>query len=165
MRLNVSAWSIRRPVPSIILFLILSALGIMAFRGLPVERFPNIDFPLISVTVTQAGASPSELETQVSRRVEDAEPVLFLHVAGQALRHGISEPQSKVPVPDAGGEGDVGSRREAHAGHGDSLQPRRRAEPSAHGRERVLRAVVRVVGRHRHQLKEPAEIAASVPDD
>ena len=72
MRLNVSAWSIRRPVPSIILFLILTALGIMAFRGLPVERFPNIDFPLISVAVTQAGASPSELETQVSRRVEDA---------------------------------------------------------------------------------------------
>ena len=72
MRLNVSAWSIRRPVPSIILFLILTALGVMAFRGLPVERFPNIDFPLISVTVTQAGASPSELETQVSRRVEDA---------------------------------------------------------------------------------------------
>ncbi len=72
MRLNVSAWSIRRPVPSIILFLILTALGVMAFRGLPVERFPNIDFPLISVTVRQAGASPSELETQVSRRVEDA---------------------------------------------------------------------------------------------
>jgi hydrophobe/amphiphile efflux-1 (HAE1) family protein len=72
MRLNISAWSIRRPVPSIILFVILTALGVMAFRGLPVERFPNIDFPLISVTVTQAGASPSELETQVSRRVEDA---------------------------------------------------------------------------------------------
>ena len=58
MRLNVSAWSIRRPVPSIVLFLILTALGVMAFRGLPVERFPNIDFPLISVTVTQAGRLP-----------------------------------------------------------------------------------------------------------
>ncbi len=72
MRFNVSAWSIRQPIPSIVLFLILMAMGSIAFRNLPVERFPNIDIPLVSVTVTQAGASPSELETQVTRRIEDA---------------------------------------------------------------------------------------------
>jgi hydrophobe/amphiphile efflux-1 (HAE1) family protein len=72
MRMNISAWSIRRPIPAIILFMILSILGTMAFRALPVERFPNIDVPVITVTITQAGASPSELETQVTRRVEDA---------------------------------------------------------------------------------------------
>jgi multidrug efflux pump subunit AcrB len=72
MRMNVSAWAIRQPIPSLVLFLILMVLGLMAFRSLPVERFPNIDIPLVSVTITQSGASPSELETQVARKVEDA---------------------------------------------------------------------------------------------
>ena len=72
MRMNVSAWAIRQPIPSLVLFLILMFLGLMAFRSLPVERFPNIDIPLVSVTITQSGASPSELETQVARKVEDA---------------------------------------------------------------------------------------------
>jgi hydrophobe/amphiphile efflux-1 (HAE1) family protein len=71
-RLNISAWAIRQPVPSLVLFIVLLILGVMSFRTLPVERFPNIDFPLISITVTQAGASPSELEKQVTQRVEDA---------------------------------------------------------------------------------------------
>jgi hydrophobe/amphiphile efflux-1 (HAE1) family protein len=72
MRMNISAWAIRQPIPSLVLFLILMILGLMAFRSLPVERFPNIDIPLVSVTITQSGASPSELETQVARKVEDA---------------------------------------------------------------------------------------------
>jgi hydrophobe/amphiphile efflux-1 (HAE1) family protein len=71
-RLNISAWAIRQPVPSLVLFIVLLLLGILSFRTLPVERFPNIDFPLVSITVTQAGASPSELEKQVTQRVEDA---------------------------------------------------------------------------------------------
>jgi hydrophobe/amphiphile efflux-1 (HAE1) family protein len=71
-RLNISAWAIRQPVPSLVLFIVLLILGVMSFRTLPVERFPNIDFPLLSITVTQAGASPSELEKQVTQRVEDA---------------------------------------------------------------------------------------------
>ena len=72
MNFNISAWSIRRPVPSIVLFGVLLFLGIMSFRALPVTRFPNIDIPLISVTVTQSGAAPSELESQISKQVEDA---------------------------------------------------------------------------------------------
>ncbi len=72
MRMNISAWAIRQPIPSLVLFIILMILGLMAFRSLPVERFPNIDIPLVSVTITQSGASPSELETQVARKVEDA---------------------------------------------------------------------------------------------
>jgi multidrug efflux pump subunit AcrB len=71
-RLNISAWAIRQPVPSLVLFIVLLILGVLSFRTLPVERFPNIDFPLVSITVTQAGASPSELEKQVTQRVEDA---------------------------------------------------------------------------------------------
>jgi len=72
MRLNISAWSIRRPVPSIVLFAVLTLLGIMSFVSLPVTRFPNIDVPVVSITVTQSGAAPAELESQITREVEDA---------------------------------------------------------------------------------------------
>ena len=72
MNLNVSAWSIRKPVPSLVLFLVLMVLGVFSFRQLPVTRFPNIDIPIVQIRVTQAGAAPSELETQVTKRVEDA---------------------------------------------------------------------------------------------
>ncbi len=72
MNINFSAWSIRKPVPSILLFVVLCALGLLSFSKLPVTRFPNIDVPIVSVTVTQSGAAPAELESQVSKRVEDA---------------------------------------------------------------------------------------------
>ncbi len=72
MQLNVSAWSIRRPIPSIVLFLVLCVLGWVSFSNLPITRFPNIDLPLISVSVTQSGAAPAELETQVTKKVENA---------------------------------------------------------------------------------------------
>jgi hydrophobe/amphiphile efflux-1 (HAE1) family protein len=72
MAFNVSAYSIRQPVPSIVLFVVLCFLGWMSYLNLPVTRFPNIDVPLIQVTVVQAGAAPSELETQVAKKVEDA---------------------------------------------------------------------------------------------
>ncbi len=71
-RLNISAWAIRTPIPSVILFIVLVLLGAASFRVLPIERFPNIDFPLVAVSITQAGASPSELETQVTKHVENA---------------------------------------------------------------------------------------------
>ncbi|OCC04897.1 ABC transporter permease [Labrys sp. WJW] len=72
MSFNVSAWSIRNPVPSIVLFVVLMALGWVSFQNLPITKFPNIDIPVITVTVTQVGAAPSELETQVTRKIEDA---------------------------------------------------------------------------------------------
>jgi hydrophobic/amphiphilic exporter-1 (mainly G- bacteria), HAE1 family len=72
MAVNFSAYSIRRPIPSILLFIVLCMMGLVSFMQLPVTKFPNIDVPVISVTVTQSGAAPSELETQVAKRVEDA---------------------------------------------------------------------------------------------
>ncbi|HYF56157.1 MAG TPA: efflux RND transporter permease subunit, partial [Salinarimonas sp.] len=72
MAMNVSAWAIRKPIPSIVLFIVLMILGVFSFRQLPITRFPNIDIPIISVTVTQVGAAPSELQNQVTKRVEDA---------------------------------------------------------------------------------------------
>jgi hydrophobe/amphiphile efflux-1 (HAE1) family protein len=47
-------------------------LGIISFMKLPVTRFPNIDVPLVAVIVTQSGAAPAELESQITKRVEDA---------------------------------------------------------------------------------------------
>ncbi|MCV4607225.1 efflux RND transporter permease subunit, partial [Escherichia coli] len=67
MRINISAWSIRRPVPSIVLFAVLTLLGVISFMTMPVTRFPNIDIPLVSVTVIQSGAAPAEMETQITK--------------------------------------------------------------------------------------------------
>jgi len=72
MQTNVSAWSIRQPVPSLVLFMVLMVLGYVSFMHLPVTRFPNIDVPIVQVRVYQSGAAPSELETQVTKKIEDA---------------------------------------------------------------------------------------------
>src|ERR1700761_8831080 len=69
---NISAWSIKNPVPTTVLFLIMTIMGLVAFFGLGIDENPNIDLPMVSVTVTESGAAPSELETQVTRKVEDA---------------------------------------------------------------------------------------------
>ena len=72
MAFNISGASIRHPIPSIVLFCVLMVLGLFGFMSIPVTRAPNIDLPLVLVTVTQSGAAPSELETQVTKKIEDA---------------------------------------------------------------------------------------------
>jgi len=72
MRLNVSAWSIRQPMPATVTFIVLVILGIFSFRSLPITKFPNIDIPIVQITITQSGAAPAELESQVTKKVEDA---------------------------------------------------------------------------------------------
>ena len=52
---NISAWAIRKPLPSVVLFLVLMILGLVSFRSLPITRFPNIDIPIVSVTITDLG--------------------------------------------------------------------------------------------------------------
>lgn len=70
--MNFSAWSIRNPIAPLLAFALLLFVGIQAFYKLPITRFPNIDVPVVSITVTQSGASPAELEMQVTKEVEDA---------------------------------------------------------------------------------------------
>ncbi|MFT6535980.1 MAG: hydrophobe/amphiphile efflux-1 (HAE1) family protein [Loktanella salsilacus] len=70
--MNMSTWAIRNPVPSIAAFLVLVIVGLFAFRSLPVTQFPNIDVPIINVSVGQAGAAPSELISQVTKPIEDS---------------------------------------------------------------------------------------------
>jgi multidrug efflux pump subunit AcrB len=69
---NISAWSIRNPVPSLVLFAALTLAGVVAFLRMDVNDNPDVDFPLVTVTVAQPGAAPTELETQVTQRVEAA---------------------------------------------------------------------------------------------
>ncbi|WP_181704008.1 efflux RND transporter permease subunit [Chthonobacter albigriseus] len=84
MNWNFSAWAIRNPVPPVLLFVVLCLFGWVSFMNLPITRFPNIDVPVIAVTITDSGSAPSELETQVTKPVEDA-------VAGIAgVKHVIS---------------------------------------------------------------------------
>ena len=70
--MNLSGWSIRRPIPVIVLFLVLTLGGLVSFGQLGIDENPNIEFPAITVTVTQTGAGPEELENQVTRKIEDA---------------------------------------------------------------------------------------------
>jgi HAE1 family hydrophobic/amphiphilic exporter-1 len=69
---NISAWAIRNPVATAVLFLLLTVAGLVAYPMLRINNMPDIDLPVVVVTVMQPGAAPSELETQVTRRVEDA---------------------------------------------------------------------------------------------
>ncbi len=72
MSTNISAWSIRNPVPIIVLFLVLTLAGLVAFPMLGIDENPNIDVPSVTVKVTQSGADPTELESQVTKKIEDA---------------------------------------------------------------------------------------------
>ncbi|PWK70630.1 efflux RND transporter permease subunit [Aminobacter sp. AP02] len=69
---NVSAWAIRKPIPTIVLFLVLSLVGWASFLRLPVNANPSLSFPIVTVTVSQASAAPAEMENQVTRRIEGA---------------------------------------------------------------------------------------------
>jgi HAE1 family hydrophobic/amphiphilic exporter-1 len=71
-RFAISSWAIRNPVPVAVLFIGLVLAGVIAYLGLPVKQYPNIQFPVVAVTITQNGAAPGGMETQVTRPVEDA---------------------------------------------------------------------------------------------
>ncbi|MEO1800356.1 MAG: efflux RND transporter permease subunit [Cyanobacteria bacterium J06629_2] len=72
MSFHVSSWSIKNPVPTIVTFLILGIIGIVSFLTLGIDESPNIDVPIVIVRATQRGVSPTELETQVTKKIEDA---------------------------------------------------------------------------------------------
>ncbi len=79
--MNFATWSIRNPVPTILLFALLSFAGFYGFKQLPIQNFPDIDLPAVNVTLSLPGAAPAQLETEVARRVEDTLSTL------QGLRH------------------------------------------------------------------------------
>ena len=72
MSFHFSSWSIKNPVPTIVTFLILGVVGITSFMTLGIDSEPNIDIPIVIVSANQRGVSPTELETQVTKKIEDA---------------------------------------------------------------------------------------------
>ncbi|TFI57460.1 efflux RND transporter permease subunit [Sphingomonas parva] len=69
---NISAWAIRNPVSPLVIFLALSLAGLVSFMRMEVQNDPDIDFPVAIISISQPGAAPTELETQVAQRVEAA---------------------------------------------------------------------------------------------
>lgn len=69
--MNFSAWSIRNPVPAVLLFILLTAGGLLAFDRLPVQNFPDMDLPTIVINAALEGAAPTQMETEVARKIED----------------------------------------------------------------------------------------------
>ena len=70
--MNISAWSIRNPVPAILLFALATLLGLQGFHKLGIQDFPDIDFPTVTVTASLQGAAPGQMETEVARKIENA---------------------------------------------------------------------------------------------
>ncbi len=70
--INVSSWSIRNPTPSVLLFIMLTLVGLMGFQSMKVQNFPDIDLPTVTVTAALPGAAPAQLETEVARKIENS---------------------------------------------------------------------------------------------
>jgi len=79
--MNVSSWSIRNPIPAVMLFVLLTFGGFLSFSAMKVQNFPDIDLPTVSVSASLPGAAPAQLETDVARKIENAIATL------QGLKH------------------------------------------------------------------------------
>src|SRR6266567_1402551 len=63
---------VRRPVFATMIILSITVVGLFSFNALGVDLFPKIDLPTITVTVVNPGASPQEIETEITDKVEGA---------------------------------------------------------------------------------------------
>ncbi|MBT9540824.1 efflux RND transporter permease subunit [Thiobacillus sp.] len=79
--MNVSSWSIKNPIPAVLLFIMLTLAGLMAFKAMKIQQFPDIDLPTVTVTASLPGAAPAQLETEVARKIENAVATL------QGIKH------------------------------------------------------------------------------
>jgi multidrug efflux pump subunit AcrB len=70
--INVSSWSIRNPIPAVMLFVMLTLAGILGFSKMKVQQFPDVDLPTINVTASLPGSAPAQMETEVARKIENA---------------------------------------------------------------------------------------------
>ena len=70
--MNFATWSIRNPVPAILLFVMLALAGLYSFRQLPIANLPDMDLPRVTISLSQPGAAPTQLETEVARKVENS---------------------------------------------------------------------------------------------
>jgi multidrug efflux pump subunit AcrB len=78
---SVSSWAIRNPIPAIMLFVLLCLGGMLSFNAMKIQNFPDLDLPTVIVTARLPGATPSQLETDVARKIENSLATL------QGLKH------------------------------------------------------------------------------
>ncbi len=69
---NISSLAIKNPIPPIVMFIMLTLAGIVSFRTMNINNQPDVEFPAAQITVNQPGAAPTEMETQVTQRIEAA---------------------------------------------------------------------------------------------
>lgn len=70
--MNVSSWSIRNPIPAVMLFVLLTFAGVLSFKAMKVQNFPDIELPTVIVSASLPGAAPGQLETEVARKLENS---------------------------------------------------------------------------------------------
>jgi len=70
--LRISSWAINNPIPVVVLFIAAIIAGLISYNSLPIKNFPNISFPLVAVNVSRSGAAPAEMESQITRPIENA---------------------------------------------------------------------------------------------
>ncbi len=69
--MNVSSWSIKNPIPTILFFIMLTLGGLWAFKSMKIQQFPDIDLPTVTVTASLPGAAPAQMETEIARKIEN----------------------------------------------------------------------------------------------
>ncbi|MBL8416812.1 MAG: efflux RND transporter permease subunit [Dechloromonas sp.] len=92
--MNVSAWSIRNPIPAVLMFVMLTLAGLVAFKAMKIQQFMDIDLPTVSVTATLPGAAPAQMETEVARKIENAVATL------QGVKHIYTKVQDGTAIVD-----------------------------------------------------------------
>jgi multidrug efflux pump subunit AcrB len=70
--MNVSSWSIKNPIPAVMLFVLLTFAGLLSFNAMKVQNFPDIELPTVVVSASLPGAAPAQLETEVARKLENS---------------------------------------------------------------------------------------------
>jgi multidrug efflux pump subunit AcrB len=90
--INVSSWSIRNPIPAILLFLLLTLAGLLAFKGMRIQQFMDVDLPTVTVTASLSGAAPAQMETEVARKIENSVATL------QGIKHIYTKVQDGTAI-------------------------------------------------------------------
>jgi HAE1 family hydrophobic/amphiphilic exporter-1 len=100
-QLRISTWGIQNPVPVAILFLALVLLGTASYMKLPIKQRPNVTFPNVVITITENGAAPSEMETQITRPIETAMAGLpDVETIQSTITRGVSTTQIEFPLSE-----------------------------------------------------------------
>jgi multidrug efflux pump subunit AcrB len=104
--MNVSSWSIKNPIPAVMLFVLLTFGGMLSFKAMKVQNFPDIDLPTVSISASLPGAAPGQLETEVARKLENSIATVqgLKHITTKVQDGGVSitaEFRLEKPVQEA----------------------------------------------------------------